>query len=124
MKKHLSRSTSFENVHKPSRFELREFLNNVSSYTRSGLPHPRVMLNKRGNPISLKEFFLKNSEETSKKGRKPNLKETIYFVELDPVRHSRADRSKLKELKREIKKKMMMKGEIFNKWETILKMTT
>ena len=115
--------TAFREIHNPTRKELEEYMQNVSSFNKMGLPLLRVIL-VNGQIVPALQFMELNTTLVKKTDRIPNPKETIFFQTDHHVQHSLAEKAKLKEIRSEVNRQMRAKGENPKKWETVLKMTT
>ena len=114
--------TSFKNEHSPTRFELREFLMNCSSFNAKGLPKPKVILDQSGRPVPAIEFMLLNTTLCKKERIFPNPNETIFIQNKTQgwKTHSLTEREKLKEIKQGMKKEFIEQGKIWKNWERII----
>ena len=118
---------SFVNEHSPTNAELKEFMENVSSFDRKGRPRFNVMLNLQGNIIPTMEFMVINAGLADLSNRRINPSETLFIQPKHPFDWKKKTpeyRKYMKRVRNECEVEMLLEGKNPKKWVTYAKLLT
>lgn len=103
---------SFVNDHLPTRMELREYMNNVTSFDRRGSIKKSVILGKNGQPIPIEEFMNINAHVCATLGKRPAYGECLVQLNHDKIykQKTSGERALLKALRKEVNYGLTAKG--------------
>lgn len=96
---------SFVDFHNPTKDELKEYLENISSFDKHGHVKFRVIVNNLGNPIPVMDFMKLNATILMALGRRLNPSETLITVQHNNVQDWKRTTPEFKDYLKKVRKR-------------------
>jgi len=127
MMRQSSSATSFRDAHSPTRFEINEYLSNVSSFDRYNTPKAKALLSRKlAKPtlLNLADFLLTNTQMSVNQGRVMNPNETRVLLKVDTAwkEFTTDEKQAYKLAKWKCNLALRAEGKDPKRWTSILKM--